>query len=198
MADRKITQKPALTNEPLSQRRGGDSIDGALMDVGVTLGQCEDGLRIDKKALDDEVAYQPELFYRVADLHSFAISYRDKAKNEFESTESEINLLIRQEPVPDGEKPPTVDHVRARVANHPQVAAAKQLHMKWEDMARRCANLQTAFEHRRDALKALSQQWVAGLLQTSAYNSSDVRAVVDEKVKSLRDKLAGMRNAPAR
>lgn len=137
------------------------------------LHELEEGLRINKTALDDELQMQPELFYAVSKRAALAVSIRDGAKQTLQETESRINLAVRLAAEKDGEKL-TEREVEARVRLHSKVQAAQDALLAANHEVAMLSALKDAFQQRSYVLKDLANLWVANYYgDASAGRASD-------------------------
>lgn len=151
------------------------------------LGRLENGLRIDKYALDDELIEQAHFYNEVAQRHADAISYRDEAKADFEGIKAKVGLTIRQQFAQAGEKI-TESGVDARIVAHPEYQNALTTLAAWSDRVNRWSGLQTAIQQRGYALKDLSTLYVAGYWADRSASTVS-REVKTGRADSAREKI---------
>lgn len=78
------------------------------------IAEVEDGLMVDKNALDEALVQQPDLFYRVSKILVERISQRDAAKQDHAEQEAKVDAELRRDAELAGDKM-TADQVKAAI-----------------------------------------------------------------------------------
>lgn len=117
-------------------------------------------IQIDRDTLDDCLIQQPQLYYEVSERLALAISRRDAQKEDVKVTESEVDEIVRQDAV-DGEKKITEAGVKAQVAQHKDVIAARKALSRLDTEIGRLSALKEAYSQRSHALRELCGLYAA-------------------------------------
>lgn len=118
------------------------------------------GIKIDRDALDDCLVQQPQLYYEVSERLALAISRRDAQKDEVKVVESEVDEIVRQDAVEE-EKKITEAGVKAQVAQHKDVIAARKMLTQLDTEIGRLSALKEAYSQRSHALRELCGLYAA-------------------------------------
>jgi hypothetical protein len=152
-------------------------------------------LKIDKEALDDELIHQPELYHEAGRLYQSAVSSRDEARVDRDSTKAKVDLKIRGqlERQGDEKKKPTETQIGNMVSLDPELLSAQERYQEWDRLAGQGAALREDFHARGFTLRELANLWVAGYYQTNSAgrsNAMDRRA--DEYHRACADEGVGI------
>jgi hypothetical protein len=137
----------------------------------VDLAWFENGLKIDKYALDEGLVEQPETMQRACERYAMAISRRDWAKDLVKQTEAKLYLRIRDELTFKGEKM-TEALLSAMVDAHEERAKAVR---EWVDAAQeatRWEGMKDSYKDRGYALKELSALHLASYFAKNSAEGS--------------------------
>jgi len=119
-----------------------------------------DKIQIDRDSLDDCLIQQPQLYYEVSERLAMAISRRDAQKDEVKVVESEVDELVRQDAAEE-EKKITEAGVKAQVAQHKDVIAARKILTRLDTEIARLSALKEAYSQRSHALRELCGLYAA-------------------------------------
>lgn len=118
-------------------------------------------LKIDKNDLDTALLEQPDIFYRVANEYSLALSRKDQAKTLLDEAEAEADQLIRRDAEEEKEKiSETV--VKERIILDPEVKTRRMEYVSWVGLAGRWEAMRDSFTQRSYALKELVTLYATG------------------------------------
>lgn len=156
-----------------------------------------EGIKIDRDELDTCLIQQPQLYYEVSERLALAISRRDAQRDEVKVTESEVDEIVREEAAEE-EKKITEAGVKAQVAQHRSVVAARRLLTRLETEIGRLSALKEAYSQRSHALRELCGLYAAnywgdgsgGVRNTNAAKSAqydDNRGALSAARKRSRD-----------
>ena len=156
-----------------------------LAEMQAEMAEFEDELKIDKYRLDDEIAKQADLYYRVSAGFAEAASWRDRAKHDLSMTEADAAQEVRTEISEAGEKV-TEAGVKEQLTLKKSVVAARRHHIAWERLAEEWLGLQRAFDQKSKMLRDMSQLYVSGYFTVTATgkagdNAREVRAEVGRR-----------------
>lgn len=146
------------------------------------LSGLEEGLRIEKDALDDGLLQQPDLFYRVSKELTLATSRRDAAKQGVADAEANVELALHR-----SKDKYTVGEIKAHIAVAPSVKAARKMLADLQYEVNALNGLKEAFSQRSYALKELVALFIANY-----YGDIDTRAarkVTDVKYMDARKRM---------
>lgn len=126
-----------------------------------TIGELEEGLRIDKDDLDKEVEQHPTLLYNVGLELEMAISQRDAAKQNIKEVESRVYLSLRKWEEDSEGKKVSEAQMSHLVTSHKDVLAANE---DYEELAAKVGKLRAlkeAYQARSAAMRDLVQLYLA-------------------------------------
>lgn len=135
-------------------------------------------LLIDKHRLDEEIAKQGDLYYRVSMRAAEAMSIRDRLKQQVSMTEAESATIIRREAVENDEKL-TEAKLKEQITIDQDVKSAVDFYLRWDRIAREWQAMQAAMEQRSRMLREMAQLYVAGYFVTTS--AGDAKSNYDEK-----------------
>lgn len=125
-------------------------------------------LRIDKHALDQELAEQPGLFEKVGEAHALAVADKDAAKEELANVDARLDGIIRKSA---GDKRVTDTAIKNRIQAHSKHRNAFAAYLTAKMRADQIAALKDAFHSRAYMLREL-----AGLAVSNYFETSSVKA----------------------
>lgn len=127
----------------------------------------ESGLEINELGLDEALASQPQMFYRVGAAYAMAVSRRDAAKQALSDAEAAADGNVRRGAQEDDRKI-TEGEVRAGVQLDSDVVRARDRLLALSEVVGKLGALKEAYQQRSYALKDL-----AGLYVANYYSASD-------------------------
>lgn len=130
------------------------------------LSDLEQGLLIDKHALDDCLLQQSDLFYRVSKQLTMANSRADAAKQGVADAEAAVELSLYR-----SKDKYTVGEIKAHVAVAPSVKAARKMAADLKFEASQLQALKESYSQRSYAMKELVSLYIANY-----YGDSDKRS----------------------
>ena len=154
------------------------------------LTEIEAALLIDKHDLDTELLSQADLFYRVAQEYTKAVSIKDEAYELMKETDANLNLSIR-EAAEQAQEKITEAKISATVLSHDQHS---QIFSKWlnaKEESDKLGHLKEAFIQRSYMLRDLAQLYIAGYYSeksVSAENVTSKDAVYKKRKERMRRK----------
>ena len=160
-----------------------ESVESILEDL-------QPGLRIDEHALDDACQRQPELFQRVSDELTFAISRRDEAKIIVAEVEAAVDLEIRNK---GREREKLTDRgIAAMVRIDRRVQTASREHLRLAHEAARLASLKESFQQRSYMLKEMTKLYLASYFGDIT-QTADTSQIKTARAVGIKDQLNRMR-----
>ena len=151
-------------------------------------------LVIDKDALDEALVTQADIFYRISEQYSLAISRRDEAAEILKSVDADTGLTIREEAAGEGRKI-TEGLVASAVQNSREHKEATDYYFACKKEVDDWGNLRESFSQRAHALRELVQLYVSGYYAVSSVSGASTQATEDEHEKYLEARRAGKRKA---
>lgn len=125
-----------------------------------TLAELEAALRIDEYHLERECQIQAEMFYRVAQKGTLAISKRDAAKQALAEVEAELDSEIRRDAEVAGDKitePAIKNKIKLERRYQRASAELQKLSTEVGDLAA----LRESYDHRKEMLKLMVKLYLA-------------------------------------
>jgi hypothetical protein len=117
------------------------------------LNELRDALQFDKRKLDETLERQGKDYMDIADEVAFAISRRDKWKDDHANARAKAFIDSRNPP--EGQKKPTVDEISAMVDLDPYVMKAQDGLREAELELKRLQALEEAWRQRSYAIKEM-------------------------------------------
>jgi len=147
-------------------------------------------LRIDKHALDEELAQQPSLFEKVGDAHASAMAEKDAAKEEMANVDAELDASIRKK---IGDKKVTEAVIKSRVQTHSRHRNAFAAYLTTKMRADKLSVLKDAFDSRAYMIRTLATLAVSNYFEDASIKATPTtnRAVYSRQ----RERLAEARKA---
>lgn len=157
----------------------------------LTLEEAEKLLAIDKNSLDDDLAMQPDTYYRVAKASAEQAALRDSLKYDCDQIIAETDARVRQELQDEADqdtkrKKPTEAEINNNVRLDRHVDKAQRVFSDATVQAARWRALELAFAQRAHALRDLTNLYTSSYFQTSASNSQATRAAQDRVARDGR------------
>lgn len=149
----------------------------------LTFEDLENGLQIDRNALDEGIIQQPDFFYRVAKMLAMAISQRDEAKTQVAEAEAEADQRIRSH-IREDEKV-TEGDVKAQIRTDKKVKAAITKHLDLVREVNELDALKEAYKQRSYAFNQLNDLQMMGYFggEVSSSSGGKVKTVIAERAK---------------
>ena len=151
-----------------------------------------DQKKIDKRNLDEELAWQPVIFGEIADEYAMAVSERDQLKDAADVVRARAELKIRQSMEEAGEKV-TEALVKTRVDGDARYRAARDAYLQAKSVAELLLSKKEAFAQRAFVLKDLCGLYVAGYFTTTAVKGKNAQDVGDQAYEERRKRMAKQR-----
>lgn len=123
-------------------------------------------LKIDKDGLDEALAQQADLFFRVAEEYAFAISEREEAKEALNTVDAETGLKLRIGKKEDEKM--TEGSIKDWVQKDPQHKLAFDNYARKRRRAEQLAALKEAFQERGRMLRDLGNLYATGYFTITA------------------------------
>lgn len=154
------------------------------------LREFRNALQIDKNDLDTMLVEQPVLFHEVMDEHALAVSRRDKAKNDLDTSYSETYLNLRRKTSKDKPSEAALKHM---VETSEPVQDAQAEYFKLKKLADRWDALVSAFKDRSYMLREIANLHVTGYYMDNAGGKTrgDASTRVAESIKEAAGKKRG-------
>lgn len=146
-----------------------------------------DALLVNKDALDDAAANQPNSFYVVAERDAECTSIRDSAKKQLDEVEAEVSRFIRSKKRLENkkEKAPTEKSIYELVIKDSKYQEAFEEYLQLKERTAKWGALKSAYEQRASMLKVL-----AGLYSSEYFSTDSLRGNKDlTEVKYSRDRI---------
>lgn len=124
-----------------------------------TIAELEQGLKIDRNALEIEWEKQPDLFYRVSKALEGAISLRDEAETHVKEIEAKTDQEIRKKYTRSEEKV-TEAQIKALLLTNPGVQEAKEDYLRLKEECGLLGALKDAYKQRSYALTGLVELYL--------------------------------------
>jgi hypothetical protein len=153
--------------------------------------ELEQGLLIDEYALDEALANQPDLFYRVGKQLEDLISLRDGAQSKLDDVAARVSINIRSRARKRDEKI-TEGEINARVRLDEQYQEAAKEHADLKAECGRYARLEKSFEQRSRALGKLVDLYTAGYFGDVTHRKQ-VGTLKDHKATDIRQRMNDLR-----
>lgn len=118
-------------------------------------------LKIDKDALTEAMAVQADLFFRVGDECSLAVSERDEAKERIATVDAEIGHRLRAKKGKSEDRV-TESAIKDAIQTDPQHQVAFENYATAKKRAEQFTALRDAFQERGRMLRDLGQLYAAG------------------------------------
>lgn len=148
--------------------------------------EFREALKLDKDALDDAVAQQADLYFRVSEAFALALSQRDRAKEHLARVDAETGLEFRKK----GESPEAKIKDLVQSSSAHKVAFEEYIALK--EKAEILAGLKTAFEDRSHMLRVESQLYNSGYFTTALHKGAR-NAMQDVQADAGREGMARYR-----
>jgi hypothetical protein len=110
---------------------------------------------VDMDNLQGELQRQPGLIYYYVAMHARAEAQHSSIKLRLEAAEAKVSSNIRTAAAAAGEKPPTVDAVKAGVRLHTEIVKLDQALIKAELVVDTLKAVCEGMRHKRDSLQML-------------------------------------------
>jgi len=122
----------------------------------------EEDVSIDQHDLENEWVRQSSLYLKYAELSAQATLERDKAKEQLDLAQAELDTLIRKNPTAYGIEKVVEALVKSTIVQQEdyKIAYAAFLEVKETDAV--LSGVLKALEHKKKALEKLSELWMAG------------------------------------
>lgn len=141
-------------------------------------------LQIDKTKLDEAMASQGDLFFRVGEAYANAVSERDAAKEALNAVDAELSRDCRVPGKTDQKM--TEGSIKDIVQGHPQHAQAFELYNNAKHLAERLSALRDAFQERGRMLRDLGNLYATGYFTTTATQGA-VANIGRERLREARE-----------
>lgn len=143
----------------------------------------DDCLKIDVNALDEELVTNPSLVSDANDAYAEAVAQRDTEKDHLDTVEARLDAIVRAEL-----RKSTEGAIKAAIQVHPERAQAFRRYNEAKLAAAKAQALVNAVSARSEALKKLSELFIAGYF---AINSTKKTALGEQvQYNRLRDRFA--------
>jgi hypothetical protein len=162
-----------------------------------TLRELRGSLRIDRNALDEEIAEQPDLFYRAAEAHAFAVSRRDEAKASMDEAFALASDHIRRMHEKNNAKL-TEAMVKELANQDADYNEAVNLYLEAKKTADLYAGLRESLDQRGKMLREMAQLYCAGYYQVVSVGGGVRSKVNEDALQRSRQALNESRQARAR
>ena len=153
------------------------------LDADGVLREFREYLKIDKTGLEEAMAQQADLFFRVSEEYELAVSLREEAKEKLATVDSDLGINLRGS---DKKEKPTEGQIKDMVQSHTRHRAA---HEHWANCRRRAArllSLKEAFQERGRMLRDLGNLYATGYFTTIASKGA-ASTVGREKLRQARN-----------
>ena len=135
------------------------------------IAEYEDRLRIDRNALDDAVAEQADIYYRVARAYSEASDLAEAAKAGLDIADSAKATALREDAERTNAKL-TEGRLSEQVLTSQEHAKALANHQDRRATAKRLNDLREAYQQRAEALKRMVDLYIGQYFTVSAIRVS--------------------------
>ena len=172
------------------------------MPIRLTIEEAEKLLLVDKNQLDDDLAMQPDTYYRVAKASALAAADKESAKYDAEKIVAETDARIRSELQDESDqdpkrKKPTEAEIGNNVRLDRTVDAAHRRSAKRTAEAGQWKALELAFAQRSHVLRDLTNLYTASYFQAAAGdNRATAQArnrVGEAATKTIRERSTAQR-----
>jgi hypothetical protein len=136
------------------------------------LAEYQEGLKIDKHALDDMWEVQPDLFYRIAERCVLLRSQRDAAKQDLAMIEAEADGRVRRKAAKDGTKL-TEAGVKNKLRLDPDVEAAQEEYLRLVTLVGKFEAMKESYDQRAKALRELVALHLASYFDAQSSRRND-------------------------
>lgn len=130
-------------------------------------------LKIDKNGLDEAMAAQADLFFRVAEEYSLAVSRREEAKEALNTTDAELGQQHRT--AKTAEEKVTEGQIKDRVQKDPKHQAAFTHYAERRKRAELLGALKEAFQERGRMLRDLGHLYATGYFTVTTAKGASSR-----------------------
>ena len=160
----------------------------------------KDDLRIDRHTLDEEWMRQPGLFAKYSEEYAESIFLRDKAKDQMELINAEIDSDVRADPVEFGMEGKVTDKaIASAVSQAEEVIQAKGDYLEACKDCNVLLGAKISFEHKKSALDALVKLYLSGYwgevkVPVEAKDKFDTEQQTKGLQENVRLKLKGSEN----
>ena len=174
-----MTIKPAKRSKRRREAVPDDVLD-ALSDVDLTVGrfhspeeldasisEFKTSLQIDKHALDEALQEQPDLFFRVSQVHALQMSRRDAAKQYLITQEAMVDDQLRRTGLKSQDKK-TEKQIEAQKRINGHVVKAQDQLLRMEHSVRQWSNMKEAVLQRGHALREMVNLYVNSYYTTGS------------------------------
>lgn len=127
--------------------------------TGPTIEELEQGLNINRNALEVAAEQQPDLFYRVSKALEMSISERDAAEQDIKNKEARVDQEIRKK-YANSEVKTTEAQIKAEVRLHKTVQAAEEEYLRLREECGLLAALKDAYKQRGYAINNLVELYL--------------------------------------
>jgi len=165
--------------------------------------EFESKLKVDKNDLDTEWQQNPQLFWRVSNMHARALSDRDSIKVDIGLAEAELYSLFRQKMEDelanedDKKKGRVTDAaIKSRVESSPQMVKLNKQYLKASERANILLALKEGYQQRSYSLKYLSELYTVNYFTVES--GGKVRNDANDKTADRNREAAGRLNREAR
>lgn len=147
-------------------------------------------LEIDRNALDEELAHQPQLFFTVSEAYVEAAAMRDELKEKLATTDAELDNLVRID-LEQSQSKVTEAIVKNAIQSHPAHKAASDAYLAAKKEADVLLAMKDSFYQRASMIRDLSSLYIANYYDSSSTKGTS--ATDSATYKRQRERLAEAR-----
>ena len=132
-------------------------------------------LKVDRHNLHEEWERHPQIYMEWAEKWAKALFRRDKLKEKMELIKAKLDGQIRENPEMFGfTKKPTEAAISAAITKSDEYRKALNAFFKATEEVNLMASIKTSLEHRKKALEALTQLFIAGYYAEPTLSESEL------------------------
>jgi hypothetical protein len=132
---------------------------------------------IDRDNLDQNAIDQPDLYFRVSEQATFAVSRRDEFEFKLQQQIAEVDKAVRKRYAKSDDKKPAETAIKTEIERDPSVMEMREEFLGLAREVARWNALRSSFDQRRDMLKVTAQ-----LYASNYFTRSGVEGVRDKVI----------------
>ena len=147
-------------------------------------------LKVDKNNLHEEWEKQPQIYMDFAEKWVSYVAKRDKIKEKLDLVKAKLDGQIRENPELFGftKKPTEAAITSAIIKSDEYRNVMAELH-EANEMVNLTASIKTALEHRKKALEALTQLFIAGYYSQPSLSESEVNMAKEAHHRKIQEEI---------